>query len=111
MGKLAQELGIWKREEGSLVEAICPLERRFWPTSELPTSRELTRNRRVGQRERGPHESFSLVSPYSSVSKPQGDSPLLMRKGIPVLGRERNSDLHCFSSQRSTYCLTRRIAK
>ena len=39
------------------------------------TSRELTRNRRVGQRERGPHESFSLVSPYSSVSKPRGDSP------------------------------------
>jgi hypothetical protein len=29
MGKLAQELGIWKKEEGSLVEAICPLERRF----------------------------------------------------------------------------------
>src|SRR5215469_736829 len=33
------------------------------------TCQELTRNhRRVGQRDRGPHESFSLVSPYSSVS-------------------------------------------
>src|SRR5580765_2792195 len=36
---------------------------------------ELTRNRQVGQRELGPHESFTLVSPYSSVSKPRGDSP------------------------------------
>src|SRR5271156_3455131 len=34
------------------------------------TSRELTRNRRVGQSERGPHESFSLVSPYSLLSGP-----------------------------------------
>ena len=39
--------------------------------SGYPTSRELARNRRVGQRERGPHDSFSLVSPYSSVSKPR----------------------------------------
>jgi len=46
--------------------------------SENATSQELTRNRWVGQRERGPHESFSLVSPYSSVSKPRGDSPLIM---------------------------------
>jgi hypothetical protein len=35
----------------------------------------LTRNRWVGQREPGPHESFSLASPYSSVSKPRGDPP------------------------------------
>jgi hypothetical protein len=48
---------------------------------------ELTRNRWVGQRAPGPHESFSLASPYSSVSKPQGDSPLIMGKGIPVPGR------------------------
>lgn len=34
--------------------------------------RELSRNRRVGQRERGLYESFSLVSPYSSVAKPRG---------------------------------------
>ena len=57
--------------------------------SENATSQELTRNRWVGQRERGPHESFSLVSPYSSVSKPRGDSPLIMGKGIPVPGRGR----------------------
>src|SRR5689334_11647991 len=44
------------------------------------TYRELTRNRRVGQRERGLHESFSLVSPYSSVSKPRGGFPSLMGK-------------------------------
>src|SRR4029077_14620382 len=42
-----------------------------------PTYRELTRNRRVGQRERGLHESFWLVSPYSSVSKPRGGFPLI----------------------------------
>jgi hypothetical protein len=34
----------------------------------------------VGQRERGPHESFSLVSPYSSVSKPRGGPLLIMGK-------------------------------
>src|SRR5271169_6725309 len=56
------------------------------------TSRQLTRNRWVGLRERSPHESFSLVSPYSSVSKPRADSPLIMGKGIPVPGRERNSE-------------------
>ena len=60
--------------------------------SENATSQELTRNRWVGQRERGPHESFSLVSPYSSVSKPRADSPLIMGKGILVPGRERNSE-------------------
>ena len=53
---------------------------------------ELTRNRRFGQRERGHHESFSLVSPYSSVSKPRGDSPFIMGKGIPIPGEERNSE-------------------
>jgi hypothetical protein len=31
----------------------------------LLTSRQLRRNRQIGQRERGPHESFLLVSPYS----------------------------------------------
>ncbi len=50
---------------------------------------------RVGQRERGPHESFSLVSPYSSVSKPRGDSPLIMGKGIPVPGRGRTRPCVC----------------
>src|SRR5271170_8441063 len=39
------------------------------------TSRELTRNGGVGQRGRGVHESFLVVSPYSSVSKSRGDSP------------------------------------
>src|SRR5260370_12897079 len=37
-------------------------------------------------------ESFSLISPYSSVSKPQEDSPLIMGEGIRVPGRERNSE-------------------
>jgi hypothetical protein len=37
-------------------------------------------------------ESFSLVSPYSSVFEPQEDSPLIMGEGIPVPGRERNSE-------------------
>jgi len=35
-------------------------------------------------------ESFSLVSPYSSVSKPPEDSPLIRGEGIPVPGWERN---------------------
>ena len=37
-------------------------------------------------------ESFSVVSPYSSVSKPHEDSPLIVGEGIPVAGRERNSE-------------------
>src|SRR5580704_8278667 len=57
-----------------------------------PTSQEFTRNRRVGQRECGPHESFSLVSPYRSVSKPRGDSPPHNGKRNPVPRRERNSE-------------------
>ena len=32
------------------------------------------------------HESFSLVSPYSSVSKPREIPPLIMGKGIQYLG-------------------------
>jgi hypothetical protein len=39
------------------------------------TSRELTRNGGVGQRGRGVHESFLVVSPYSSVSKSRGIPP------------------------------------
>jgi len=61
------------------------------------TSRELTRNRRVGQRERGPHESSSLVSPYSSISKPRGDSPVKMGKESWYLGVNATQNLHCFS--------------
>ena len=49
------------------------------------------------QRERGPHESFSLVSPYSSVSKPRGDSPVKMGKESWYLGVNATQDLHCFS--------------
>jgi hypothetical protein len=58
----------------------------------LLPSRELTLNRRVGQRKRSPHESFSLVSSYSSVSKRRGDSPFIMGKGITVPARERKSE-------------------
>jgi hypothetical protein len=43
------------------------------------------------------HESFSLVSPYSSVSKPRGDYPVKMGKGILVPGKKRTQNLHCFS--------------
>jgi len=56
------------------------------------TSRELTRNRRVGQRERGPHESFSLVSPYSQYPSLGEILPPIMGKGIPVPGRQSNSE-------------------
>ena len=42
-------------------------------------------------------ESFSLVSPYSSVSKPQEDSPLIRGEGIPVPGGAQLRTLHCFS--------------
>jgi len=63
---------IWRRR---LVNAVTG-KVEFSPKSMSgnPT-RELTRNRRVGQRERSPHESFSLVSPYSSGAKPREDSP------------------------------------
>jgi hypothetical protein len=61
------------------------------------TYRELTRNRRVGQRERGLHESFSLVSPYSSVAKPRGGFPLINGKRIPYMGGSATQNLHCFS--------------
>ena len=70
-----------------------------------PTSRELNRNRRVGQR--GPHESFSLVSPYGSVSKRRGDSPITMGKRIPVPGRESNSELALLFRGKLT-CTTQR---
>lgn len=58
--------------------------------SDYATNRELTRNRRVGARERGPHESFSLVSPYSSVSEPRGDSPIHNGKRNPGTWARQN---------------------
>ena len=58
---------------------------------------DLLRNRRLGREKCGRHESFSLVSPYSSVSRPQGDSPLTMGKGIPYLGGGATQNRHCFS--------------
>src|ERR1700730_10882839 len=67
------------------------------PFEPAPTYRELTRNRWVGQRERGLHESFSLVSPYSSVSKPRGGFPLINGKRIPYMGGSATQNLHCFS--------------
>ena len=72
-----------------------------------PTYQELTRNRLVGQRERGPHETCSLVSPYCSVSKPRGDYPVKMGKGILVPGRERNSEPALLFRRRLT-CMTQR---
>src|ERR1700756_5454609 len=70
----------WRRWIGT-----CPIIR--------STYRELTRNRRVGQRERGLDESFSLVSPYSSVSKPRGGFPLINGKGIPYMGGSATQNL------------------
>ena len=43
------------------------------------------------------HESFSLVSPYSSVSKPRGDYPVKMGKESWYLGGSATQNLHCFS--------------
>jgi hypothetical protein len=43
--------------------------------SGYPTYQESTRNRQASHTERGAHESFSLVSPYSSVSKRRGEIP------------------------------------
>ena len=78
---------------------------RFWPSRGLglwagtgfgargsgnPTNRELTRNRRVGARGHDPHESFSLVSPYSSVSEPRGDSPIHNGKRNPSTWARQN---------------------
>jgi hypothetical protein len=62
---------------------------------DLLTSREVdpkSTGRPEGTR---PHESFSLVSAYWSVSKPRGDSP--MGKGILYLGGSATQNLHCFS--------------
>jgi len=74
--------------------------------SGFPTSQELTRNRRVGQRECGPRESFSLVSPYRSVSKPRGDSPLIRGNGIPYLGGRNSEPALLFRGRLA--CMTQR---
>jgi hypothetical protein len=49
--------------------------------------------RKVGQS--GLHESFSFVSPYSSVSKPRGGFPLINGKRIPYMGG--SATCICFS--------------
>jgi hypothetical protein len=62
--------------------------------------------RDFGQRERGPHESFSLVSPYSLCPKPRGD-PSHSGKRNPVPGWERNSEPTLLFGGRLT-CMTPR---
>src|SRR5271156_6471998 len=52
--------------------------------SGYPTYQELGRNRWVGQRERGPHESFSLVSPYGSLSKLHGEARTNLTRRISI---------------------------
>jgi len=53
-------------------------------------------------------ESFSMVSPYSSVSNPQQDSPLVMGEGIPVPEQERNSEVCIAFSVGCLTCTTQR---
>src|SRR6266852_4614187 len=72
-----------------------------------PTSRDLTRNRRVGERKRGPHESFSLVSSYSAQYPSLGEIPPHNGKRNPVHGRERNSEPALLLRRRLTYMTQR----